>query len=260
MRLSIALPILLVLSSAQAQTQTPPAPAPAPPALSADDLARRAFDILAGPAWEKARYFSFTFNVDRDGKRVASFPQKWDRFTGDYSVSGTDQQGKKFVIVMNSNTKQGKAWEDGVELTGDKLNEKLTLGYRRFINDTYWLLMPLKMLDPGVHRTFEASRDDACGHTWDLLRLSFDQGVGLTPADVYWAWINRDTGIVDFWDMKLTGSKPEEPPVSAVFHDFRRVGGLLISTRREVRGKNQVVRLDDVQVLPEVPKGTFTAP
>lgn len=230
---------------------------PAATTATADDVARRALDVLAGPAWEKARYFAFTFNVDRDGKIAASFPQRWDRYTGDYRVSGKDQKGDEFTIVMNVNTKQGHAWKNGAEVAATELPDMLTLGYRRFINDTYWLLMPLKMMDPGVHRERDGEQKDGCGHVWDVVKLSFDQGVGLTPSDVYWAWVNRDTGIVDEWDMKLTGSKPEDAPVPVKFHEFRRVGGLLISTSREVVGKKQTVRLDDLVVTSDVPKDAF---
>jgi len=227
-------------------------------AQSVDDVARRAVDMLAGPAWEKARYIAFTFNVERDGKIAASFPQRWDRYSGDYRVSGHDREGNDFVIVMNVNTKKGKAWQNGNEVTDPaKLDDLMKRGYGRFINDTYWLLMPIKMLDPGVHRASDGEKTDACGHAWDLVRLSFDQGVGLTPADVYWAWVNRDTGLVDEWDMKLTGSKPDDPPSVVKFHDFRRIGGLLLSTRREIAGKNQFIRLDDVTVAPDAPAGAF---
>jgi len=41
-------------------------------------------------------------------------------------------------------------------------------------------------------------------------------------------------------------------------HDYRRVGGLLISTRREMKGKNQFIRLDDLVVSKDVPAGAFT--
>jgi hypothetical protein len=234
-----------------------PAFAQQPAAPSADDLARRAIDVLAGPAWEKARYLAFTFNVVHEGKIATSFPQRWDRYTGQYMVSGRDPQGNDFVVIMNVNTKQGRAWKGGTEVTEPST---LELGYRRFINDTYWLLMPLKSMDPGVKREAAGERTDSCGHTWDLVKLSFDQGVGLTPGDVYWMWVNRDTGIVDEWDMHLQSMKPEEPPLSVLFHDFKRIGGVLLSTRRELRGKNSFIRLDDVQVLPEVPKGAFDAP
>jgi hypothetical protein len=233
------------------------APAQEPAKGPAEVVAQRAFDIQAGPAWEKARYFAFTFNLDRDGKRIATFPQRWDRTTGQYRVSGLDPQGKKFEVAMNVNTKQGKAWVEGAEVKGEKLAEALAAGYRRYQNDTFWLLMPLKMLDPGVRRIATGSRDDACGHTWDLVRLTFEPNVGFGPNDIYWAWINRDTGLVDYWDMKLTMTQVDEPPVTVTFRDYRRIGGLLISTRREIAAKKQMVRLDELQVLPEAPKGAF---
>jgi hypothetical protein len=51
--------------------------------------------------------------------------------------------------------------------------------------------------------------------------------------------------------------KPEDVPLQVMFRDYRRIAGLLISVRREVRGRNQIVRLDDLQILPDVPKGAF---
>ena len=239
------IPVLLFLAAAASAQPTP----------NADDVARRALDSLAGPAWEKARYLAFSFNVERDGKIAVSYPQRYDRFTGDYRVHGKNREGKDVVVIMNVNTKQGKAWVDGVEVADPK--EQLTFGYRRFINDVYWLLMGFKTFDPGVTREYAGEKSDACGHTYDLVKLSF-ANVGLTPGDVYWMWVNRDTGLVDEWHMKLEGSKPEDEPTPVLFHDYRRFNGLLISTRREIKGRNQFIRLDDITVASEVPAGAFT--
>jgi hypothetical protein len=239
--------MLLLATSALAQTPNP------------DDLARHSINVIAGPAWEKARYFSFAFNVDRGGKIVASFPQQWDRYTGDYRVSGKDQKGREFLVVMNTNTKQGKAWINGMQANEKDLDEMLTVGYRRFINDTYWLLMPLKMMDPGVHRAYDSQKTEN-GRTYDIVKLWFDDGVGLTPADQYWAWINHDTGVVEQWHMKLQSSKPEDPPLVVMFHDFKKVGGLNISTSREIVGKGQTIKLDDLIVSQTVPKDAFGNP
>lgn len=243
-----ALLLSLVVLAANGQ----PAPSATP---NADDVARRAIDVLGGPGWEKARYVAFTFNVERDGKIAASYAQRYDRYTGDYRVSGKNREGRDVLVIMNVNTKQGRAWMDGQEVADPK--DLLTFGYRRFINDTYWLLMGYKTFDPGVHRALEAPQTDACGATHDVVRLSFDN-VGLTPGDVYWMWVNRDTGLVDEWHMRLEGSKPEDEPSVVVFRDYRRFGNALISTRREIRGKNQFIRLDDVTVSESVPAGAFT--
>jgi hypothetical protein len=221
----------------------------------ADDVARHTINNLAGAQWDSARYIAFTFDVERDGKTVASYPQRWDRYTGDYRVSGKDREGHDVLVIMNVNTKAGKAWKDGAEVADPK--DLLTFGYRRFINDTYWLLMPLKAMDPGVHRELAPARTDSCGHAQDVVHLSFDPGVGLTPADNYWMVVNHDTGLVDEWDMKLTGSKPEDEPLVVLFHDYRRIGGLLLSVRREMKGKGQAILLDDVTVSHDVPAGAF---
>lgn len=222
---------------------------------SADDVSRRAIDVLAGPAWDQARYFAFSFNVEREGKIAVSFPQRWDRFTGDYRVSGKNREGQDVEVIMNVNTKTGRGWKNGEEVADPK--ELLEFGYRRFINDTYWLLMGFKSFDPGVNRAYDGERTDTCGHVHDVVRFSFDN-VGLTPGDVYWMWVNRDTGLVDQWHMKLQGSKPEDAPSTVLFHDYRRIGGLLISTRREIQGRGQFIRLDDVTVAAQPPAGAFT--
>jgi hypothetical protein len=229
---------VLIATSALAQQKT------------ADDLARRALDVLAGPAWEKARYFEFTFNVERGKERVTSFPQRWDRTTGNYRVSGRDPKGNDFVAIMNVNTKKGRVWLNGEEVRDSRLDDTLALGYRRFQNDTYWLLMPLKMIDAGVKREAMGERTDSCGRTWDVVKVTMEN------ENTAWAWINRDSGIVEEWDMRLQGA-PDEPPVQVMFHDYARYAGLLISTRREVRNKKQTVRLDDLMVSSEVPKGAF---
>ncbi len=220
---------------------------------TADSVARRAIDMLAGPAWDDARYLAFTFNVEREGKNVASWAQRWDRFTGDYRVSGKTRDGDTIDVVMNINTREGKAWKNGQPVADPK--DLLTTGYRRFINDTYWLLMGFKSFDPGVTREYAGEKTDAAGRVYDVVRFSFDK-VGLTPGDVYWMWMNRDTGLVDQWHMKLEGDKPEDPPSVVMFRDYRRFGNLLISTRREMA--RAVIKLDDITVAGETPRDAFT--
>src|SRR5260221_10386237 len=59
----VALMFLLLGSALLAQSPSP------------DDLAKHAIGVQAGKAWDKTRYFAFTFDVDRGDKRVASFAQ-----------------------------------------------------------------------------------------------------------------------------------------------------------------------------------------
>ena len=245
-----------VTTTTQKSTVTPQtAPDPA-----ADALAQRAIDIMGGPEWQKARYLSFTFGTERSGQVKDSFVEEWDRVTGAFRVSGKDPAGVPFVVIESVKTKSGRAWQNGVEVTDQSAAQNLlALGYRRFVNDTYWLLMPLAAFDPGVKRSTTGQRTDACGRSWDVVRLTYDASVGLAN-DVAWAWINHESGIVEEWDIKLLGTPADQSSIEVFFRDFHRVNGVLIAARREIKGKNQVVRFDDVKILPEVPKGAFALP
>jgi len=231
--------LLSVLFAASATAQT------------ADALARRAYDAAGGAAWEKARYFEYTFSVYRGEERVTAFPQRWDRVTGEYRVSGTDPKRNEFLAIVNVKTKKGRAWLNGEEVHDSRLDDTIALALRRFDNDTFWLLMPLKLVEPGAKLEVMGERTDSCGRTWDVVKLT-------SEGSTHWAWIQRDTGIVEEWDMKLQGTPPDDPPVQVMLHDFTRYGTLLVSTRREVRNKNQTVKLEDLKVLAEPPKGAFT--
>src|ERR1700752_4749779 len=149
-------------------------------------------DLIAAmggmPAWEKARQFRFDFVVVRENKEVARFAHAWDRYTGDYRVSGVDKSGAGYLVLFNVNTRQGRAWVNGVEVQGEEKTKRLEAAYRRFINDTYWLLAPWKIFDPGVHLAYDGEKPCPGGGTCDVLKLSFEN-VGLTPRDLYWMWI-----------------------------------------------------------------------
>jgi len=225
--------------------------------IHADDaqsIAARSIDFMAGGEWQKVRYISFAFNVVRGGNIAASFPQRFNPSTGDYRVSGKDKEGHAFVILMNVYTQKGKAWIDGKEATDSKA--WLEKGYGRFINDTYWLLMPHKLLDPGVHLESTGEKSDPAGHVYDVLKLSFDT-VGLTPGDQYWVWIDRDTHLVRYWEMLLQDMKRDEAPKRWTFHDFERKGGLLLSTRKTSEDGTTEIRLSDLDVRQDVPAGAF---
>jgi hypothetical protein len=252
--LFIALGVSLALTSAVAQTPAPAAPAPPPvPDAQADAVARRMMDMVA-PDWSKVRYISFTFSAVRGGQVTGSFPQRWDRASGNYRLSGIGPMSVPFEVIMNTKTRQGRVWRDAQLIQDSQL---LEAAYQRFVGDVHWLLMPLKVFDPGVHREYVGERSDSCGTKWDLLKLTFDPGAGLTEGDQAWMWVNRDTGLVDEWDMKLMGSNPDEPALRIYFHDYKRINGVLLATRRELRNGNQEIRFENVTFSPDVPKGAF---
>jgi len=174
-------------------------------------VADRVMQALGGEAaWNATRFLRFDFAVDKGGKTLMRRAHTWDKWTGRYRVEGKDDNGRDVVIVMNVNTKDGSATVAGAPLAGEELKKTLETGYAWWVNDTYWLLMPYKMRDHGVVLTYDGQEKKGA-EAWDKVQLSFE-GVGLTPKDRYWVWVNTKTGLVDRWAFVLKGEKVAPAP------------------------------------------------
>jgi hypothetical protein len=238
-KIGIFAAVLLALSSLAAGQ---------PADARADAVAKEFLAALGGEsAWDKARQFRFDFVVVRDGQPVARFSHAWDRYTGDYRLSGSDKTGAPFVVYFNVNTKDGQAFLNGKPLEGEARDAQLKNAYGRFINDSYWLLAPWKIFDPGVHRAYEGEKPCPDGGTCDVLRLSFED-VGMTPKDRYWLWITRDGRKMVQWQYVLNGAADE--PTTVAWKDWQKVGGLMISMDKPMAGKPVEIKFENVSVGP----------
>jgi hypothetical protein len=224
----------------------------------ADSIGKELIAALGGQAaWESARQFRFDFVVEREGKPVASFSHAWDRYTGDYRLNGTDKTGAPFSVYFNVNTKQGKALVNGKPAEGEARDALLKNAYGRFINDTYWLLAPWKIFDPGVHLAYDGEKPCPDGGVCDLLKLSFED-VGLTPKDIYWFWITREGRQMVQWQYVLNGA--QEEPTTALWKNWQKFSGVSLSTEKPLVGKPAVIRFDNVSVSSSRDDSLFAAP
>ncbi len=268
-RSSLAVVILLAACSG-APAQTPPPPSfPATPSFPASasmpqaspdaravEIADRVMQALGGrEAWDRTRFIKFGFGSERDGK-FQGRRHTWDKWTGRYRVEGLNREGAPFVILMNLNTREGRAWLSGQELGGEARKAELERGYGMWVNDTYWLLMPYKLRDPGVTLTYAGEERGANGATYDKLKLAFDN-VGLTPKDTYWVWVNRETGLVDRWDYVLKGEAV--PPTTWHWTGWRKHGDIMLAGER-TNTEGRKILLPDIAVLESVPDAVFTSP
>src|SRR5215218_3731277 len=152
----IVLAILTAVSLAGALT--------AQAAPSASDVANQVMQALGGKeAWDSTHYLRFSFA----GRRT----HHWDKWTGRHRLEGQTPEGQKYVVLHNINTHQGEDWIDGKKAEGDAAKEWLDRAYGAWVNDTYWLLMPYKLQDPGVNLTYEGT-EQLDGNTYDKLHLS----------------------------------------------------------------------------------------
>jgi hypothetical protein len=213
-------PILLLITAVVAYSFSP--------AFAADDAAKgkqlgeEVYRAAGGANWEKVKTIQFAFVVEKEGKTVARAEHVWDvpAFTDEVKWKGKD------VTVNLANPGAG---------------EEAKAAYARWVNDSYWLLAPLKLMDKGVTLTTEGTKE-INGAQRDVLRLSFSQ-VGLTPTDQYRLYIDPATKLVTYWDYMPKGEKA----MSGTWEDYQKSGGLSLATDHKMDGGLRV-RIENLKV------------
>lgn len=250
----LALP-LLVLACAPEPAPDPDAsehPAAVLPPLEtrADSLAARALEATGGAAWSSAPALRFSFAVERDGERTLRARHAWDRTTNDYRVAWPASADSVYTVLMNLDTRTGRAFVNGIALDSAATVLALETAYGRYINDTYWLAAPAKLLDEGVNR---ALAPDSSTAQAEALALSFGN-VGLTPGDRYWVWIDRASGRMARWAYILEGQPAEGPASAWVWTGYQTfdtpAGPVTLATRKEQPGGAVALLTDEVSLEP----------
>ncbi len=205
------------------------------------EIADRVMDAMGGrKAWDETRYITWNFF----GRRR----HLWDKWTGNVRIEAGDR-----LILMNINTKQGRVWINGEEVTHpDSLQNHLEYGYRAWVNDNYWMFMPYKLKDTGVTLKYLGESRMQNGRSADILQLTFRQ-VGVTPQNKYHVYVNKQTNLVGEWAYFR-----EATDDSAMFHtpwdNWQRYGNILLS---DDRGRRKHA---DIAVFADLPESLFTSP
>jgi hypothetical protein len=245
----VVLAVALAIGAERAEGAAPPSSD-----SRALEVADRVLETLGGAeAWSATRYLRFDFAVDREGREVVRRSHTWDKLSGAYRVEAQTAGGDPFIVLMNLNSRQGSAWLKGAAVEGDELKKLLEEAFALWTNDTYWLLMPYKLRDPGVILAYDGleARDK---ERWDKVRLSFD-GVGLTPKDKYWVYVNRRTGLVDRWEFVLKGES--KPRTSFAWDGWKAYGRIQLANERVNSLDGTRVYFPVLEVPDSVPAAVF---
>jgi hypothetical protein len=228
----------------------PPAPAEVEP--RAAEIARAVLQRMGGEeAWNATRYVRWKFFGGRQ--------HYWDRHTGDVRIEiparVNDAGGverPELVIRMNVHTKQGRVRAAGEEVQDPRqLEEYLGLGHEVWVNDSYWMFMPYKLLDPGVTLKYSGTRAMQDGREADVLDLTFAPGVGYTPQNRYEVFVARDTGLVEQWSF-FADAADAEAQFTMPWSGWKRFGDIWLATGHG-RGEDW-----DIAVEPTLPRSLFT--
>lgn len=217
-------------------------------------------------AWDRTRFLRFRWIVERDGATVAERAHAWDRYTGRYLLSYTGQDSIPFLalfdvesIASDTMPPEGDVWVGDERLEGEELDSALEDAYAAFVNDSYWLLMPLKWLDPGVHLEYEGTTLLADSARYATVHLTFDPGLGVTD-DQYWGFLDPETGRMAAWQYHLQGQ--EEKGDVIWWEDWRTFGPqeLRLSLNRRFSSGDARIYFEDVAADTAVPDGVFAPP
>jgi hypothetical protein len=252
-------PLLALLLGATAASPVRALASPPPAAIDreSEPVVRALTDAMGGlKAWESLPCFRFDFVVVRDGKEAARYRHWWDKVRGRCRVEGKDEKGKSVTAIFNLADKKGIAFVEGIgESDPARVAEIIQNGYERWVNDTYWVMMPFKLRDPGVKVHYSKSERTQQA-VYDVLEVTFMPGVGLTSDDHYWLYVNRATHLIDRWEFVLTGQKP--PPSGSTWEAWTNVGPVKLSLQRRFPAKPVMLRFENVAAPESFEESVFS--
>jgi hypothetical protein len=199
-----------------------------PPSMTADELAERVMKASGADAWQHVTRVKYTFVIQ--GRGNGKPPQ----------MRAHDWDVKNHTDTVNLGPK-GTAT---AKLNGPNESEDAKNAFGAWTNDTYWLMAPLKVMDPGVMRSLKPD-ETIDGKTYHLLHLSFDS-VGMTPTDQYNLYVDPTDYMVRHWDYIPAGGKPTR----FTWEDYQDYKGVKFATKHALGGK-PVLTFTNIEVTTE---------
>ncbi|MEQ8471230.1 MAG: hypothetical protein RIC35_08590 [Marinoscillum sp.] len=131
-----------------------------------------AYDTLKVIEWDYPRGHSFVWRKVEDSVTVS-----WD----DYKVT------------FKTKTLDGRAYDAGKALSGNDKADALQTAWEFFANDSFWLVAPFKVRDPGTSRAYVKSERG------EGILVTYSSG-GVTPGDSY-LWILDEDFRPKYWHL-----------------------------------------------------------
>ncbi|MDO6738842.1 hypothetical protein [Wenyingzhuangia sp. 2_MG-2023] len=192
-------------------------------------IANKVMENMGGETnWNNVHYIQWDF-----GKRKLY----WNKWTGDVRVEAPKDG---LTVLVNINTNLGKAFKNKELITDEKQTKKLVNQAKKWwINDSYWLTMPWKLLDPGV--TLKYIRKDKLpdGHSADVLQMTFEN-VGVTPQNKYEIYVDKKEHLIKQWSF-FSNFNDEKPKFTKPWDNYQPIENVLLSFNRSDFGPKNVV-------------------
>lgn len=192
-----------------------------------EQMAMDIWKASGGENWPKIQEVRFTFVVEQEGKPLFRARHNWNVAAGTDEVKWKDKEGKDHQVTAN--------------LRSPASDDEGKAAYARWVNDSYWLMAPLKIRDSGVKVESGGSKD-LNGVSYETVRLKFES-VGLTPTDQYVYYIDPKTKLPLAWDyIPQSGSG-----MQATWEKYQSFGGLNLATEHHFN--NKAIKLEEIEVV-----------
>ena len=143
--------------------------------IEADALANKMLDALNYEAYEATNYIEWTFRNRHH--------YKWDKERNICTVFW-----KEYKVTLHLNEpEKSKAYVHNFNVTDIQKEELIAKATDYFNNDSFWLVAPYKVFDPGTERRLVTLKDGGKG-----LLVTYVTG-GSTPGDSY-LWLLEPSG------------------------------------------------------------------
>lgn len=147
------------------------------PSLEADALATKMLTALNHEAYRNTRFLEWSF---ANGKHQ----YLWDKEKKIVEVSWD-----AYTVTLNLDEEsESKVLRNNIVLSGKKRTKSIEKARTYFNNDSFWLVAPYKIFDPGTERSLVPLDDGSQG-----LLVTYTTG-GDTPGDSY-LWILDSKGV-----------------------------------------------------------------
>lgn len=188
-------------------------------------LANETISMMGGiQNFEATRYIGWTFFDKRQ--------LLWDK---QENIVRVDLLKRRVSIIASLTDNSCVLFLNGVrENHPDSLSKYLDLARLYWMNDTYWLLMPFKLLDDGVILSYAGKGITADGRDAEILQLTFEN-VGATPENKYRIYIDSETRLVSQWEY-FDNAEDENPAIVNPWTDYNWYGKILLASGRGDRG------------------------
>ncbi|MGB7395855.1 MAG: hypothetical protein WA913_15830 [Pricia sp.] len=134
----------------------------------ADALAQSMLKAINDTAYKETRYLEWNF-------KEGSHRYKWDKQNGIVQVEWDNHR----VLLNLNHPEKSSIFEANIEVTENSRADLIEKAIQHFNNDSFWLVAPFKVFDPGTERSTVPLEDGSKG-----LLITYTSG-GTTPGDSY---------------------------------------------------------------------------